>query len=120
MKLAGTALAFLVVGLGLPPQLLAQEIDRSVERISAALQRQSRLGSSVPIWTEPAPKKLGIFTLEYPTEPGEMVRLRVPIGELVAKAAHALSATSQRRRETAARQEVQKALTAFLAQQNTP
>ena len=120
MKFAGTALVVLVVGLGLPSLLLAQESDRSVERVSAALQRQSQLGSSVLTWTEPPPKKLGIFTLVSPREPGEMVRLRLPIGELVSKAAQGVSAANQRRRETSARHEVQKALTVFIAQQKTP
>ena len=120
MKFAETALGVLAICLGLPPLLLAQENDRSVARISAALQRQSQLGSSALTWTEPPPKKLGILTLVSPTEPGEMVRLRLPIGELLSKAAHGVSAANQRRRETSARHEVQKALSAFIAQQKTP
>jgi hypothetical protein len=120
MKLAQTALLVLVVCLGVPPLLLAQENDRSVERISAALRRQSQLGSSALTWTEPPPKQLGIVALVFPTEPGEMVRLRLPIGELVSKAAQGVSAANQRRRETSARHEVQKALSAFIAQQKTP
>ena len=120
MKLATTALIVLLLCLGRPPLLLAQGNDRSVERISAALQRQSQISSSALTWTEPLPKKLGIFALVPPTEPGEMVRLRIPIGELVSKAARGVSAANQRRRETSARLEVQKALTAFIAQQKTP
>ena len=120
MKLAGIALVALMVGLGLPPLLLAQENDRSVQRISTALQRQSQIGSSVPTWTEPPSRKLGIFTLVPPAEAGEMVRLRLPIGEMVSTAAQRVSAANQKRRETSARQEVQKALTAFFAQQKSP
>jgi len=120
VKFAATALGVLMAGLGLPSLLLAQERDRSVERVRAGLQRQSQPGSSVLTWTEPPPKKLGIFTLVSPREPGEMVRLRLPIGELVAKAAQGVSAANQRRRETSARHDVQKALTAFIAQQKTP
>ena len=120
MRLVSAALVALVFVLGLPPLLLAQEKDRSVERVSAALQRQSQLGSSVFNWTEPPPRKLGIVALVPSAEPGEVVRLRLPIGELVSKAAHGISAANQRRRETAARHEVQKVLSAFLAQQKTP
>ena len=78
VKFAATALGVLMAGLGLPSLLLAQERDRSVERVRAGLQRQSQPGSSVLTWTEPPPKKLGIFTLVSPREPGEMVRLRLP------------------------------------------
>ena len=120
MKRLGAALVALVVGLGLPPLLLAQENGRSVERVSVALQRQSPLGSSAFTWTEPPSRKLGIFTLVPPGGPGEMVRLRLPIGELVSKAAHSISAANQRRRETSARHEVRRVLSAFIAQQKTP
>ena len=120
MKSAETALVVLLVGLGLPSLLRAQGNDRSVARISAALQRQSQIGSSASTWTEPPPKKLGMLTLVSPTEPGEMVRLRVPIGELLSRAAQGVSAANQRRRETSARHEVQKSLSAFIAQQKTP
>ena len=50
-------------------------------------------------------------------EPGEMIRLRLPIGELVTNAARAILAANQKRRESSARHEVQKALSAFIAQQ---
>jgi hypothetical protein len=120
MKLAQTALIVLVIALCFPALLRAQENDRAVGRISAALQRQSQLGSSAPAWTEPPAKKLGIFTLVFPTEPGEIVRLRLPIGEMIARAAQGVSAANQKRREASAHSEVQKALTAFIAQQKTP
>src|SRR3954454_3965982 len=81
MKLAGAALIVVIAGLGLAPSLLAQDGGRPGGRITAALQRPSHLGSSVPTWTEPPSKKLGIFTLVPATQPGEMVRLRLPIGE---------------------------------------
>ena len=120
MKLAGTLLVVLVVGLGLPPLLLAQESDRSVQRISAALRRQSQIGSSAATGTEPPSRKLGVLTLVPPVEPGEMVRLRLPIGEIVSAAAQRISTANQRRRETSARREVQQALTAFIAQRTSP
>lgn len=120
MRLARAALVILVLALGLPPLLLAQEKDRSVERVSAALQRQSQLDSGAVTWTEPPPRKLGIFALVPPEEPGEVVRVRLPIGELVSKAAQGISAANQRRRETSARHEVQKVLSAFIAQQKNP
>ena len=119
MKRPGAALVALVIALGLPPSVLAQENDRSAERVGAALQRQSLLGSGALTWADPPPRKLGIFTLVPPEGPGEIVRLRLPIGELVSQAAHALSAAHQRRREASARHEVQRVLSAFIAQRKT-
>lgn len=49
-----------------------------------------------------------------------MVRLRLPIGQLVSKAARGVSAVNQRRREASAERHVQQALSAFIAQQTSP
>lgn len=116
------AAAFIVlVSLGVgPPQLLAQAIDRSVERVSAALQAQSPLRLTAPTWAEPPPKQIGVFTLVPPTSPGEIVRLRLPIGELVSRTARGIARANQRRREVAARLEVQGAVTAFTSKPKNP
>lgn len=119
MKLAGAVIVVLALCAGLPGELLAQGHDRSVERVSAALQGQPRLGSGVFTWTEPAPVRLGILTLVPPVHRGEIVRVRLPIGELVSAAAHRISTANQRRREAAARQEVQRALSACVARRGT-
>src|SRR4051794_26310236 len=114
MKLARAVLVASTIGCCLSPALLAQAKDRTVERVSAALQRQSGFVSSLGSWIEPPPKKLGILTLETPKETGEMVRLSLPVGELVSRAAQRISAANQLRRETAARQDVQKAISTFM------
>ncbi len=114
------ALIILVIlGVG-PPRLLAQEIDRSVERVSAALQAQSSLRLTAPTWAEPPPKQIGVFTLVPPTNPGEILRVRLPIGELASRTARGLARANQRRREAAARLEVQRALTAFSTKPKDP
>lgn len=56
------------------------------------------------------PTKLGIFTLVPPTSRGEMVRVSIPIGELVTRAFAGVAAANQRRQEAAARRRVEEAL----------
>lgn len=65
-----------------------------------------------PTWTESPPKQFGVFTLAPPTNPGEIVRLRLPIGELVSRSVRELVRASQSRREAAARLEAQANLNA--------
>ena len=119
MSLRATSLV-LLVGLVLPGPALAQADDRSAQRVRAALQAESLVGAAAHRWTDPPPRTLGILTFLTPTEPGEIVRVRVPIGELVAGAAHRMSAATRRRQEAAARREVEAALAAFNARQRAP
>lgn len=116
MKLAAAVVGVLVGVLGVAPTLQAQVTDRAVERVSVALLRPLRLDSGVFSWTDPSPWRLGVLTIEPPTAPGEILRVRLPIGELVSQAARGLTAARQRRREAAARREVEAALRAFSAQ----
>ena len=107
----------LLVSLVCSAPLLAQERDRSLERIRLVLQQPLPImPSAVPV-EESLPKKLGIFTLVPPTGRGEMVRVSVPIGELVSRAFKSVAAANHRRQEAAARREVQAALTWFVKQQ---
>ena len=108
-----------IIGVG-PARLLAQASDRSVERVSAALRAQWSLRVTPLPGAEPPSKQFGILTLVLPTNPGEIVRLRLPIGELVARTARGLVRANQTRREAAARLEVQRALTAFTARPKDP
>lgn len=116
MKLAAAVLGILVGALAVAPALQAQVTERAVERVSVALLRPLRLDSGVFSWTNPSPRKLGVFTIEPPTAPGEVLRVRLPIGELVSKAARSVTAAHQGRREAAARREVEAALRAFCAE----
>ena len=95
----------------------AQERDRSLERISLALQQPSSVGRDVTPVASAAPLKLGIFTLVPPTSRGEMIRLSVPVGELVMGAFRGVAAANHRRQEAAARRRVEAALKQFAEQQ---
>lgn len=97
--------------------LLGQERDRSLERVSLALQQAAPIVSGNFLLESHSPKKLGIFTLVPPTGRGEIVRVSVPIGELVSRAFKRVAAASQRRRETAARRKVEAAVEWFAEQQ---
>jgi hypothetical protein len=99
---------------------LAQEQDRSLERISIALQRPSPVLSRLPAPESPGPPtKLGIFTLLPPTGRGEIVRVSIPIGELVSRAFKSVSEANRRRQEATSRRKVEADLQAF-AQQRQP
>ena len=63
--------------------LLAQERDRSLERIGLALQQPLPMVRGVSPVESASPRTFGIFTLVPPTGRGEMVRVSVPIGNLV-------------------------------------
>ena len=97
--------------------LLAQERDRSLERISLALQQPLPTVRGVSPVESASPKTFGIFTLVPPTGRGEIVRVSVPIGELVSRAFKGVAAANHRRQEAAARRRVEAALTWFAEQQ---
>ncbi len=102
--------------------LLAQEsdADASVERIRRALQAppQIVLGRETPpVSIGPGVKTFGIFTLATPQSDGEMVRVVVPVGELVMRAVSGVARAQHRRAERKARQEVLRALADFQSQQ---
>jgi hypothetical protein len=99
MRLVGAVLGALVGPLSLPPILQAQVNDHSVERVSAAVQHRAHLDLGALSWTDPPPRRFGILTFEPPVAPGEIVRLRFPIGKLVSKAAKGISAANYRRKE---------------------
>ena len=110
----------LLVGLVNSAPLAAQEGDRSLQRISLALQQPIPIvPGGVPFQAD-FPKRLGIFTLVQPTMPGEMVRVSIPIGELISRAFKTVAAANQRRREVAARHRVEAALARFANEQARP
>jgi hypothetical protein len=114
--LAGGLLVSVVVS----APLLAQERDRSLERISLGLQQLQPVLRGADAVKSTAPKKFGIFTLVPPTAPGEIVRVSVPIGELVSRAYKAAAASNRRRQEARARRKVEAALEWFKGQQSSP
>ena len=100
--------------------LVAQDRDRSLERISLALQQPIPIGRGVGQVESTLPKTLGIVTLVHPTRPGEIVRVSIPIGELVSRAFKGVAAANQRRQEAAARRKVEAALKWFEEQPPSP
>ena len=99
--------------------LPAQERERALERISLALQQPSPVVSTLAPLEIDAPKQLGIFTLVPPRLRGEMVRVSVPVGDLVMQVFDGIAAANRRRQEVAARRRVEAALERF-AKLRTP
>ena len=110
----------LLFSLACSAPLVGQERDRSLERISLALQKPFSIMRGVDPIEVPAPKTLGIFTLVPPERHGEMVRVSIPIGELVSRAFRSVAAAKRRRQEEAARRRVEAALKWFADQQQLP
>jgi hypothetical protein len=129
--------ASLVVVSALSLHLSAQERNRSLERISLALQQPPPLPSGAADSQEalrastlqmlgmsifeplPGAAKLGPFTLGTPQLRGEIIRLSLPVGEYVSRVARGLTAANRRRQEADARSRVQADLKAF-AERQTP
>jgi hypothetical protein len=112
--------AGILVSVACSAPLLAQERNRSLERISLALQQPLPIVPGVDPVESAAPKTLGIFTLAPPTGQGEMVRVSVPLGEFVSRAFKGVAAANRRRQEAGARRKVEAALEWFKEQQPSP
>ena len=110
----------LIVSLACSVPLAGQERDRSLERLSLGLQQPAPVLSVAPPVESRAPTTFGIFTLVPPTLGGEMIRVSVPVGELVSRAVKGAGAAKRRRQEAAARRDVEAALARFKAQQPPP
>jgi hypothetical protein len=112
----GTAGALGALTLAAPAQ--GQQSDAptvSVERVRRALQSSSRemtVDGAAPFWvtTTPGERRFGPLTFVAPAYPGEIVSVRVPIGELAGGLAHKVAAARHRRAEAAARAEVAREL----------
>jgi hypothetical protein len=94
----------------------------SVERVRRSLQsasRQMTVDGTTPFWvtTTPDERRLGPLTLVPPAYPGEIVRVRVPVGALVSGLVHTVATAQHRRAEAAARAEVARDLAEFAAKQ---
>jgi hypothetical protein len=92
----------------------------SIERVWLGLQRpQQQPGLNIPTlpsWMDPGPRRLGILTLLPPQANGGLIRVAVPVGDLAARAARAVSSARHRRAERRASERVQRALQNFQAQ----
>lgn len=118
----------LAAGLGvalicqLPVFAQERERDRSLERISLALQQPAPIteGAFPTEGLSPPPVRFGPFTLVPPEMRGEFIRISFPIGEYVSQAMKGIAAVNQRHREAAAKRRVEAALKQFLEQQPPP
>jgi hypothetical protein len=92
----------------------------TLERVRLALQSsppQPGLTSPTPlVGTAPEIKRFGILTLLPPDTSGEIVSVRVPVGDLATRAARAVAAVQHRRAERRAHEDVVRALQDFQAQ----
>jgi hypothetical protein len=87
----------------------------SLIRIRAALAQQLVTTGSPSLFGPTVHDEwhLGVFTLLPPDTPGEFIRIRVPIGALVVRAAHSVAASQHRHAEESAHDEVVRALAAL-------
>ena len=95
-----------------PAAVLAQERDRSLERIGLAIQQPAPLARDFQPPESDFPRKLGDFTLVSPVLRGEVIRVSLPVGEYVMRAARGVASANRRRQEAAARRRVDAAISA--------
>jgi hypothetical protein len=94
----------------------AAEQQPPPREVSAAVQAQPKLViKTEDLFPLTRPTRLGLFTVVPPQTNGEVIRVSVPVGELVSKAAHAISEANHRRAERKADEHVRIDLETFLA-----
>ena len=110
-------LAATIAGLWLAAPSLSAQQASAPERVSLALPSPF-ISPLAPVWSTPDVKRLGILSLA-PTDinRGEVVRVAVPVGDLVNRTAHAVVSAQHRRAEREAHEQVVRELQTFLARQ---
>ena len=99
---------------GAVPSVCAEQAEP--KQINPALQTPPRLIiRSQDLFPLTRPTRLGMFTLVSPQTNGEVVRVSIPFGELVSRAAQAVSDANHRRAERKADERVRKDLEQFIA-----
>ncbi len=111
MEMPIRAFGLCLVVLILAPQVRAAEGNAQVR--SEAPEHPLTL--TIPEWSEPGPRRFGLFTLLPPDTRGEAIKVMIPVGEIAARAAHALSNARYRRAERKAREAVRRDIDAFHA-----
>jgi hypothetical protein len=85
----------------------------SAERVRRGLEqpRHLALGDSlIALAPDMPPHRLGALTFEPPDAAGQVIAVRVPVGDLLSRSARSIAAARHRRAERAARDQVRKAL----------
>ena len=107
-------MAFILLSVGTSAAVQQPTSSPSSEERARRLTLQ---GSELLILPQDPARTFGVLTLVPPTSAGEMVRVNVPIGELISRAARAVARSKQRRAEKAAHDEVMRSLAEFKARQ---
>lgn len=87
----------------------------SAQRVRTAPGQHTIFTVDWSTFDERSTRKLGPVTFGTPSMRGEMVRVVVPIGDIVTRAVRGVSASRQHRRQERVRREVQHELRAFVA-----
>jgi hypothetical protein len=91
------------------------------KRASATPQPPSRLVIRTnELFPLTPPTRVGMFTLAPPNRNGEVIRVAIPVGELVSRTARAVSDANHRRAERKADERVRKDLEQFIADSKRP
>jgi hypothetical protein len=115
--------AAIAIVMSLAAALAAQETNTPgpVEHLQLTQASQRQLGLvnlMPPIVAVPDKKRFGILTLTAPDQNGEIISMRVPVGELASRGVRAIASARQQHAERKARAEVSRALQEFQLQQS--
>ena len=120
VKLKGTVIvaAVVVASLGVAiGSATAEQTDP--KRTIAPPQSQPKLIIRADELFPLTPSRMGMFTFVPPETDGEFIRVGIPVGELVSRAARAVSNANHRRAERKADERVRKDVAQFLALSKT-
>jgi len=110
-RIAAVAVTVLGIGVG-----SARAEQTEPKRIDAALQTPPKLIiRTEDLFPVRRPSRLGMFTLVPPETNGEVVRVSIPVGELVSKAARTIFDANHRRVDRKADERVRKDFEQFMA-----
>jgi hypothetical protein len=115
--ISGLVLSVFGLCLGATAPVWAQQYDSSsLQRVRVALESPPAPWLGATSFGEQLPKGIGMLTLQTPELPGEIVRVSLPIGDLVTRAIRGVGAANRRRAERKAGEEVQRVMSKFQAQ----
>ena len=119
MRIAFRAATFLAFFFATSAMAQQSATPISVESLRAALQKTPQRSILIPDgpWVSPTTTRLGMLTLVPPDTNGEVVKVVIPIGGLVSRAARGVSRARRDRAERGAHEQVSRALRDFEAQQ---
>ena len=105
-----TAITILAAGVA---SARGEQLD--TKRIATTTQPQPLIIRTEELFPLTPPTRLGMFTLVPPQTKGEVIRVSIPAGEFVSRAARGISDANHRRAERKADERVREDLAQFLA-----